>query len=67
MRSSAGQTMLLPHISTRQYARPVDEWVTGMGLPSADDDHRPRLPQSLPRDCPEGTLPRACSMHMAVP
>lgn len=24
------------HISTRQYARLVDEWVTGIGLPSED-------------------------------
>jgi integrase len=25
------------HISTRQYARLVDEWVTGIGLPGEDD------------------------------
>ena len=24
------------HISTRQYARPVDEWVTGIGLRAED-------------------------------
>jgi len=26
----------LGHLSTRQYARLVDEWVTGIGLPSED-------------------------------
>lgn len=40
------------HISTRQYARLVDEWVTGIGLPGEDyGTHSLRPSKTLARGC----------------